>query len=224
MVKKFVSQSDQALSLISKENGIAMATEKKTKAKQASSEKKGFSPEFVSFQKFYKETCRKGMKEKFGYKNEMEVPMVTKVTINTCLRDAISDFKVLEAAASELATITGQKPVFTQAKKSISNFKLREGMKIGSCVTLRGVRMYEFLNRLFNMALPRVRDFKGVSKKSFDGRGNYTLGITEQTIFPEINYDKVQKINGMNVTIVTSAKTDDEGRELLRLMGMPFRN
>ena len=163
------------------------------------------------------------MKE-FGYKNVMQVPKLKKVVVNTSLSEALQNVKALDAAAGELAVITGQKPVITKAKKSIAAFKLREGQSIGACVTLRKKRMFEFLNRLMNVALPRVRDFKGVSAKSFDGRGNYTLGLTEQIIFPEINYDKVDKIRGMNITICTSAKTDDEAKALLKHMGMPFRS
>ena len=154
----------------------------------------------------------------------MQVPKLEKIVINTCLKEALQDIKILETAAEELANIAGQRPLLTKAKKSIANFKLRAGQPIGACLTLRGVRMYEFMNRLVNVALPRVRDFKGMSPKSFDGRGNYTLGLTEQIIFPEINFDKVQKINGMNITFVTTAKTDDEGRSLLQMLGMPFRS
>lgn len=162
------------------------------------------------------------MKE-FGFKNPMQVPKLSKIVVNTSLSEALQNIKVLEAAAAELATITGQKPVITRAKKSIATFKLRAGQSIGACVTLRRQRMYEFFNRLVNIALPRVRDFKGVSPKSFDGRGNYTLGLTEQIIFPEINYDKVDKIRGMNITICTTARRDDEARALLKFLGMPFR-
>ncbi|HPW45368.1 MAG TPA: 50S ribosomal protein L5 [bacterium] len=162
--------------------------------------------------------------EKFGYKNRMQVPRLEKIVINTSMREALQDVKILQTAANEIASITGQRPVITKAKKSISNFKLRQGQSVGARVTLRGAYMYEFVSRLVNVALPRVRDFKGVSNKSFDGRGNYTLGLTEQTIFPEIDFDKVQKINGMNITFVTTAKTDEEAKELLTLMGMPFRN
>lgn len=171
----------------------------------------------------YRNEIAPALTKQFGYKNAMQVPRLQKVVINTCLKEAISDFKLLESVAGDLATITGQRPVYTQAKKSISNFKLREGMKIGAQVTLRGKRMYEFVNRLMNVALPRVRDFKGVSPKAFDGRGNYTLGITEQSIFPEINLDKVAKVTGMNITFVSSANTDAEGKALLQLFGMPFR-
>jgi large subunit ribosomal protein L5 len=171
----------------------------------------------------YRNEIAPALTKQFGYKNAMQVPRLQKVVINTCLKEAISDFKLLESIAGDLATITGQRPVYTQAKKSISNFKLREGMKIGAQVTLRGKRMYEFVNRLMNVALPRVRDFKGVSPKAFDGRGNYTLGVTEQSIFPEINLDKVAKVTGMNITFVCSAKTDAEGKALLQLFGMPFR-
>lgn len=156
-------------------------------------------------------------------KNVMEVPRVEKVTINMGLGEAIQNIKVLESAVEELGKITGQKAVITKAKNSIASFKLREGMPIGCMVTLRRSRAYEFLDRLINVALPRVRDFKGVSPKAFDGRGNYTLGIREQLIFPEIDLDKIDKVKGLNVTIVTSAKTDEEGRALLAALGMPFR-
>lgn len=170
----------------------------------------------------YKKTVVPAMMERFSYKNVMEVPRIEKVVINMGVGDAKENPKFLESAMEELATITGQRPVATVAKKSVAAFKVRAGMKIGAKVTLRGDRMYEFLDRLFNIALPRVRDFRGVSPKSFDGRGNYALGIKEQLIFPEINYDKVEKIRGMDVIIVTTAKTDEEAKELLALLGMPF--
>ncbi len=161
---------------------------------------------------------------KFGYKNRMEVPKLVKIVLNMGLGEAIQNAKILDTAAAEIAAITGQKPVITKAKKSIATFKLRQGMSIGCRVTLRRERMYEFLDRLVNINLPRVRDFRGIAPKSFDGRGNFALGLKEQIIFPEIEYDKIDKIRGMNVVIVTTAKTDDEARELLKLMGMPFRN
>ncbi|HNY71992.1 MAG TPA: 50S ribosomal protein L5 [Syntrophales bacterium] len=161
---------------------------------------------------------------KFGYKNRMEVPKLEKIVLNMGLGEAIQNAKVLDTAAAEIAAITGQKPVITKARKSIATFKLRQGMSIGCRVTLRRERMYEFLDRLVNINLPRVRDFRGIAPKSFDGRGNFALGLKEQIIFPEIEYDKIDKIRGMNLVIVTTAKTDDEARELLRLMGMPFRN
>ena len=164
------------------------------------------------------------LRTEFNYKNIMEVPRIEKVVINMGLGEAIQNVKILDSAASELGKITGQKAVVTKAKKSIASFKLREGMPIGCMVTLRRDRMYEFLDRLMNVALARVRDFKGVSGKAFDGQGNYTLGIKEQLIFPEINYDEIDKIKGLNVTIVTSAKNDEEGKALLKHMGMPFRN
>lgn len=170
----------------------------------------------------YKKTVVPAMMERFSYKNVMEVPRIEKVVINMGVGDAKENPKFLESAMEELATITGQRPVATVAKKSVAAFKVRAGMKIGAKVTLRRNRMYEFLDRLFNIALPRVRDFRGVSPKSFDGRGNYALGIKEQLIFPEINYDKVEKIRGMDVIIVTTAKTDEEAKELLELLGMPF--
>jgi len=160
----------------------------------------------------------------FSYRNVMEVPKLEKIVINMGLGEAIQNVKILDSAVVEMAAIAGQKPVITKAKKSIASFKLRQGMPIGCVVTLRRDKMYEFLDRLVNVSLPRVRDFKGVSGKGFDGMGNYSLGVKEQLIFPEINYDKVDKIKGMNITIVTSARNDEEGRALLKLMGMPFRN
>lgn len=158
-----------------------------------------------------------------GYKNINEVPKLEKIVINLGVGEAIGDAKKLDSAVNDLTTIAGQKPVVRRARKSISNFKLREGMAVGCSVTLRGDRMYEFLDRLVNVAIPRIRDFRGIPAKSFDGRGNYTLGITEQIIFPEIDYDKIDKIRGMNITMVTTAKTDEEGFELLQAFGMPFR-
>ncbi|PIR17292.1 MAG: 50S ribosomal protein L5 [Deltaproteobacteria bacterium CG11_big_fil_rev_8_21_14_0_20_49_13] len=172
-------------------------------------------------QKFLNE-CVPFLQKEFGYKNPFEMPKLKMIVVNTSLKEALQDSKVLDAAVADMAAITGQKPVITRAKKSISNFKLRAGQAIGARVTLRRKRMFEFLNRLVNVALPRVRDFKGVDAKSFDGRGNYTLGLTEQIIFPEINPDKTQKVFGMNVTFVTTAKTDKEGKALLKFMGMPF--
>ena len=160
----------------------------------------------------------------FGYKNKMQVPRLEKIVLNMGLGEAIQNIKVLDAAAEELKAIAGQKPVITRAKKSIAAFKLREGMPIGCMVTLRHLRMYDFYYKLVNIALARVRDFRGVSAKAFDGRGNYSLGIKEHIIFPEIDYDKIDKIKGLNVSIVTTAQTDDEGKQLLSLMGMPFRN
>jgi large subunit ribosomal protein L5 len=160
----------------------------------------------------------------FNYKNVMEVPKIKKIVLNMGLGEAIQNIKILDSAALELNTISGQKSVITKAKKSIATFKLRQGMPIGCMVTLRREKMYEFLDKLMNVSLARVRDFKGVSGKAFDGKGNYTLGIKEQLIFPEINYDSVDKIKGLNITIVTSAKSDEEGKALLKYMGMPFRN
>ncbi|MCL6614974.1 MAG: 50S ribosomal protein L5 [Firmicutes bacterium] len=163
------------------------------------------------------------LRERFGFKNVMETPRLVKVVINMGVGEATGDPKAIDAAVNDLAAISGQKPIVTRAKKSIAAFKVRAGMPIGVKVTLRGERMYDFLDKLFNLALPRIRDFKGVSPKSFDGRGNYTLGLREQLIFPEIDYDKVDKIRGMDVVIVSSARTDEEAYELLRLLGMPFR-
>ena len=172
----------------------------------------------------YQEKVVAGLMKRFGYENRMEVPKLEKIVINMGLGEAIQNIKILDSAVQELSQITGQKPIITKARKSIAQFKLRTGMPIGCMVTLRKERMYEFFNRLVNVALPRVRDFKGVSGKSFDGRGNYSLGIREQLIFPEILYDKIDKVKGMNIIIVTTAKTDEEGKELLKLLGMPFRN
>jgi large subunit ribosomal protein L5 len=171
----------------------------------------------------YKDEVAPALHQQFAYGSTMAVPRVAKVVVNMGVGEAIQDAKLLDQAADELATITGQRPSITRARKSIANFKLRAGMAIGCRVTLRGPRMWEFLDRLMNLALPRVRDFRGVSHRAFDGRGNYTLGIRDQTIFPEINYAKVQKIKGMNVCIVTTARTDEEARSLLTGLGMPFR-
>ena len=172
--------------------------------------------------KQYDETIAKAMTEKFGYKNHMEVPKLDKIVINMGVGEATQDKKKVEQAASEMQKIAGQKPVVTKAKKSIAQFKLREGMPIGAKVTLRRERMYEFLDRLVTIALPRVRDFRGLNPKSFDGRGNYAMGLKEQLIFPEISYDQVDKIRGMDIIVTTTAKTDEEARELLRLFGFPF--
>ena len=170
----------------------------------------------------YQQEMVPALMQKFGYKNVMEVPGIEKVVVNVGLGEAIANSKALDAAVGDLQAITGQKPIVTRAKKSIAGFKLREGMPIGCKVTLRGERMFFFLDKLINIALPRIRDFRGISAKGFDGRGNYTVGIKEQLIFPEIEYDKVDKIRGMEITIVTSAQNDEEARELLRLMGTPF--
>jgi large subunit ribosomal protein L5 len=171
----------------------------------------------------YQKSVVPALTKEFGYKNVMAVPKIQKVSVNIGLGEATQNAKLMDGAVNELGQIAGQKPVVTKAKKSIAAFKLREGMAIGAMVTLRGDRMYEFLDRLMNVALPRVRDFRGVSSKSFDGRGNYTLGVRDQLIFPEIDYNKVEKVKGMNISITTSAKTDAEGLALLRHMGMPFR-
>jgi large subunit ribosomal protein L5 len=171
----------------------------------------------------YNETVKDALIKKFSYTSPMQAPRLEKIVVNMGVGDAIQNAKALDAAVEELTQITGQKPIITKAKKSIAAFKLREGVAIGCKVTLRGERMYEFYDKLVTVALPRVRDFRGLSKDSFDGRGNYTIGIKEQLIFPEINYDKVLKIRGMDIVIVTTARTDEEGRELLNLLGMPFR-
>ena len=170
----------------------------------------------------YKDEIADAMQKKFGYKNVMEIPKLDKIVINMGVGEAKENAKALESAVKDLETITGQKAVLTKAKGSIANFKIREGMNIGCKVTLRGDKMYEFLDRLVNLALPRVRDFRGVNPNAFDGRGNYALGIKEQLIFPEIEYDKVDKVRGMDIIFVTTAKTDEEARELLRLFNMPF--
>ncbi|MEM8637355.1 MAG: 50S ribosomal protein L5 [Cyanobacteria bacterium P01_G01_bin.54] len=171
----------------------------------------------------YQETIVPKLKEEFKYTNVHEIPKVTKVTVNRGLGEASQNAKALEASQRELAVITGQRPVVTRAKKAIAGFKIRQGMPVGVMVTLRSERMYAFLDRLINLALPRIRDFRGISPKSFDGRGNYNLGIREQLIFPEIQYDSIEQIRGMDVAIITTAKTDEEGRALLKHMGMPFR-
>ena len=171
----------------------------------------------------YKEEIVPALQKEFNYTNPMQVPGVHKVVINIGMGEAIQNAKAMDAAVSDLTTITGQRPVITRAKRSVATFKLREGMQIGCMVTLRGDRMYHFLDKLMNVALPRLRDFQGVSADAFDGRGNYTLGLKEQLVFPEIDYDKVDKVRGMEVSIVTTARTDEEGRRLLKLMGMPFK-
>jgi large subunit ribosomal protein L5 len=173
---------------------------------------------------YYLDSVVPQLKETFKYNNVMQVPKLRKVTLNMGLGEAIQNIKILDSAVEELQVIAGQHPVITRAKRSIAAFKLRTGMPIGCMVTLRRERMYDFFNKLVNIALPRVRDFRGLSPKAMDGYGNYSLGIKEQIIFPEIDYDKIDKIKGLNISIVTTAQTDDEGRELLRLMGMPFRN
>lgn len=173
-------------------------------------------------QEKYKNEIAPALMEKFGYKSPMQIPKLEKIVVNIGMSDAKENPKVIDAAMNDLALITGQKAVITKAKKSVANFKLREGMNIGCKVTLRAEKMYEFIDRLFSVALPRVRDFKGINPNSFDGRGNYSLGVKEQLIFPEIDYDKIDKIRGMDIIIVTTAKTDEEARELLSLMGAPF--
>lgn len=173
---------------------------------------------------YYEKEVVPALIKTFNYRNRMEVPRMDKIVVNMGLGEAIQNIKILDGAVQELAMITGQKPVITKARKSIATFKLRQGMSIGCCVTLRKDRMYEFFDRLVNVNLPRVRDFRGISPKSFDGRGNFALGLKEQIIFPEIDYDKIDKVKGMNIVITTTAKTDEEARELLKLMGVPFRN
>jgi large subunit ribosomal protein L5 len=173
---------------------------------------------------YYVEKVIPALEKELNYRNKMEIPKLVKIIVNMGLGEAIQNAKILDSAAQEISLITGQKPVITKARKSIATFKLRQGMSIGCMVTLRGDRMYEFFDRLVNVALPRIRDFRGIPTKSFDGRGNFALGLKEQIIFPEIDYDKVEKVRGMNIVIVTSAKTDGEARQLLRLMGVPFRS
>jgi large subunit ribosomal protein L5 len=182
---------------------------------------KGVAP--ARLRAIYRDSVIPSLMKEFGYKNPMQVPKLEKIVVNMGLGEAISNNKLIEQGEEQLMAISGQKPIVTRSRKSIANFKLRENQPIGCMVTLRSHRMYEFFDRLVNVALPRVRDFKGVSAKAFDGKGNFTLGIREQIIFPEINYDKIEKIKGMNVTIVTTANNDEEGRALLRYMGMPFR-
>ncbi|GAB4404321.1 MAG: 50S ribosomal protein L5 [Bacteriovoracaceae bacterium] len=172
----------------------------------------------------YNKEIRPALTQKFGYKNVNTVPKITKVVVNCVTRDAVSNAKVVESIVADLAAITGQKPVVARAKKSIASFKVREGMPLGASVTLRGERMFEFLDRLISISLPRVRDFRGISPRGFDGRGNFNMGLKEQIIFPEINYDKIDKIRGLGITIVTTAKSNEEGKELLTQLGMPFAN
>lgn len=176
-----------------------------------------------ALREMYINECVPALKEEFGYKNVMEIPQIKKIVLNMGLGEAVQNPKIVEGAANELTMIAGQKAVITKAKRSIATFKLRIGMPIGCCVTLRGDKMYKFYNKLVNIALPRVRDFRGLSSKGFDGRGNFSMGIQEEIIFPEIDYDKIDKIKGLNITIVTSAKTDEEGAFLLKLLGMPFK-
>jgi large subunit ribosomal protein L5 len=171
----------------------------------------------------YKDEVSASMMKEFGYSNIMEVPKLQKIVINTCMAEAVQNVKVLHAAAKEISLISGQKSVITKARKSISNFKLREGMPLGAKVTLRRDKMWEFLDRLASVAIPRIRDFRGINPKGFDGRGNFSMGILEQLIFPELKFDDIKKVNGMNITFVTSAKTDAEGRSLLKHLGMPFK-
>ena len=170
----------------------------------------------------YREVVLPQLHKEFEYGNVMQVPGLEKIVVNTCLKDAITNRKILDVAAAEIGLITGQKPVITRARKSIANFKLRDGMPLGAKVTLRSTKMWEFLDRMIAVAIPRIRDFRGLDPNGFDGRGNYSMGLTEQIVFPEIDYDKVQRVTGMNITFVTSATTDEEGRALLRALGMPF--
>ena len=200
--------------------GDAPAAEAKPREKSANASRP-VPP--ARLKKYYEDKVLPELIKKFSYKNTMQAPKLVKIVVNMGVGEAITNAKLIDGAAGELGTITGQKPSIRKAKKSIANFKLRKGQAIGAMVTLRRARMWEFLDRLVNIAIPRIRDFRGVPTRSFDGRGNYTLGLTEQIIFPEINYDKVDKLRGMDVTFVTTAKTDEEGRELLRLLQVPFR-
>ncbi len=177
----------------------------------------------ATIKELYESECKPQLEKKFGYTNQMEIPRLEKIVLNMGLGEAVQNPKIVEKAANELTLIAGQKAVVTRARKSIATFKLREGMPIGARVTLRQDRMYDFFSKLVNIALPRVRDFRGVSPKGFDGNGNYSMGVTEHIIFPEVDYDKIDKIRGLNVTIVTTARTDDEGRALLQMLGMPFK-
>jgi large subunit ribosomal protein L5 len=184
----------------------------------------GAKPDVARLQKIYRETIAPDLVKKFGYKSSMEVPRITKITLNMGVSEAVSDKKVMEHAVSDLTKIAGQKPVVTKSKKAIAGFKIRDGVPIGCMVTLRGVQMYEFLDRFVTVALPRVRDFRGISGRSFDGRGNYNIGVKEQIIFPEIEYDKVDALRGLNISITTSAKNDDECKALLAAFKFPFKN
>lgn len=192
-------------------------------AKEKAAEKPKLKPGPSRMKKFYFEQCLPALKKEFNYRNPMQVPRLKKITVNLGLGEATQNIKLLDQAAEEVKAVCGQKPVITRARRSIAGFKLRAGSPIGCMVTLRGDRMYDFFDRLVNVALPRVRDFRGISPHSFDGRGNFSLGIREQIIFPEIVYDKVERIQGMNITVNTTARTDEEARALLKLMGMPFR-
>jgi large subunit ribosomal protein L5 len=215
----------QAASASPKGSGKA-APKPETKPGTKPEEKPKSAPEPtgpVRLQEFYRTQVVPAMMKTFSYKNEMQVPRVRAVVLNVGMGKATQNAKLLDSAVQELTVISGQRPIVTRARKAIANFKLRKGLAIGAKVTLRGRRMYEFLDRLMTMALPRIRDFKGISPKAFDGRGNYTLGLREQLIFPEIKYDQVQSIHGMDITIVTSAQTNDEGKALLKELGVPFR-
>jgi large subunit ribosomal protein L5 len=193
-------------------------------AKQQAQAAKAAAPGAARLQKVYRETIAPALVEKFGYKSPMQVPRITKITLNMGVSEAVSDKKVMEHAVSDLTKIAGQKPVVTKSKKAIAGFKIRDGVPIGCMVTLRGVQMFEFLDRFVTIALPRVRDFRGISGRSFDGRGNYNIGVKEQIIFPEIEYDKVDALRGLNISITTTAKSDDEAKALLSAFKFPFKN
>lgn len=216
---KKTTSSTAKKTTVKKEETVEVKEEKKVEKKVSAHKVSAYIPRVRAH---YEGEVRKALMEKYQYSSTMQIPSLNKIVINIGVGDATSDAKKLEDAVNELGVITGQKPVITKAKKSIASFKLREGQAIGCKVTLRGTRMYEFFDKLVSIALPRVRDFRGVSKNSFDGRGNYTLGIKEQLVFPEIDYDKVHKVRGMDVVIVTTAQTDKEAYTLLELLGMPF--
>src|SRR6266849_3611868 len=213
----------EAPAAISKTKKASGKKEEAKKVGYAANIEKGLEAKPARLKVRFRSEAIPAMMKSFGYKNPNQVPRLEKIVLNMGLGEALANNKILESAVEQLAAISGQKPVVTRARKSIANFKLRQGQAIGASVTLRKDRMYEFLDRLINVALPRVRDFKGVSPKAFDGKGNYTLGIREQVIFPEINYDMVEKVKGLNVSIVTNARNDEQGRALLRHFGMPFR-
>ena len=205
--------------------GTATASETAEKPATASANGSSFTkPEYAGLRQRYHDDVVPALQREFGYANSMEIPRVAKVVVNIGLGEAIANAKALDAAVGDLTTITGQKPIVTRAKRSIAQFRLRTGMPIGAKVTLRGQRMYDFLERTMSLALPRIRDFRGIPTRSFDGRGNFSLGLTEQLVYPEIDYDKIDRLRGLEISIVTTAKTDEEGRKLLELLGMPFQS
>lgn len=202
----------------------ATTTRRKAPAREGNGSGRGFAPpEYSGLRRRYHDDVRPALQREFNYANPMEIPRVEKVVVNIGLGEAIANAKALDAAVGDLTTITGQKPIVTRAKRSIAQFRLRTGMPIGAKVTLRGQRMYDFLERTLNLALPRIRDFRGIATRSFDGRGNFSLGLREQLVYPEIDYDRIDRLRGLEISIVTTAKTDEEGRKLLELLGMPFQ-